>query len=171
MPVLTAGDGSEFELIPDNDQVNAMVNKIEANDFTWENEEVHKLRWYFTVIDEGPWKGKDIQGDTSVNFTQHPSCKAYNWAVAISGHDYPAGTNFDTDDLLGMKCRLLIGRRTSKRGQEFMTVKDVMAPRVVATFPTAGPGTPPSPPSPPPENAISAPLAAPYDAAVDGPKY
>jgi hypothetical protein len=133
MPVLTAGDGSEFEPIPENDQVNVMVNKIEPNNFTFEGEEVEKLRWFFTVLDEGPWKGKDIQGDTSLNFTAHPSCKAYNWAVAISGHGYPPGTQFDTDDLVSMRCRILIGHRTSKQGQVFMKVKDVMAPRSTET--------------------------------------
>jgi hypothetical protein len=132
MPILTAGDGSEFELIPENDQVNVLVSKIEPNNFTYDGEEVEKLRWYFTVLDEGPWKGKDIQGDTSLNFTAHPSCKAYNWAIAISGHDYPPGSQFDTNDLLTMRARILIGHRTSKNGRTFMNVKDVMAPRTTA---------------------------------------
>ncbi len=144
MPVLSTGDGSEYELIPENDQVNVMLDKVEANDFTYEGEEVHKLRWYFTVLDEGPWKGKTIQGDTSTNFTAHPSCKAYNWASAIVGHDIPPGTDFDTDDLAGMRCRILIGHRTSKRGQTFMNVKEVMAPRatpsVTATYDPARDG-------------------------------
>jgi hypothetical protein len=141
-PVLTAGDGSEFELIPENDQVNVMVNKVEPNNFTYDNEPVEKLRWYFTVVEEGPWKGKDIQGDTSTNFTAHPSCKAYNWAVAITGHEYPPGTDFDTDDIAGMRCRVLVGRRVSKQGREFMNVKEVMPPRGANTTPlTLDPAT------------------------------
>lgn len=137
MPILRAGDGSEFELIPENDQVNVMVTKVEPNTFTWDGEEVHKLRWYFSVLDEGPWKGKDIQGDTSTNFTAHPSCKAYNWATSITGMEYPPGTDFDTDDLVGMKCRILVGHKVSKKsGNTFMTAKDVMPPRA-ATVPAA----------------------------------
>ena len=132
MPILTAGDGSEYELIPENDQVNVLVEKIEPNNFTYDGENVEKLRWHFTVLDEGPWKGKSIQGDTSLNFTAHPSCKAYNWAVAISGHEYPPGSQFDTDDLVAMRARVLIGHRTSKNGRAFMKVKEVMPARGAA---------------------------------------
>jgi hypothetical protein len=129
MPVLQAGDGSEYELIPENDQVNVMVEAVEENNFTYDGENVEKLRWKFTILDEGPWQGKTIQGDTSTNFTAHPSCKAYNWAVAITGHEFPPGTSFDTDELVGMRARALVGHRTSKQGRTFMKVKEVMPPR------------------------------------------
>lgn len=129
MPVLKAGDGSEYDLIPENDQVNVMLEAVEENNFEWDGDKVEKLRWKFTVLDEGPWQGKTLQGDTSINFTAHPSCKAYNWAVAITGHDFPPGTHFDTDEMVGMRCRVLIGHRTTKQGRVFMKVKEVMPPR------------------------------------------
>jgi len=143
MPLLEYESAEEqlAALIPENDQVNAMLTKVEANDFEWpkgSGEVVHKLRWYFTVTDEGPWKGKDIQGDTSTNFKAHPECKAYNWAAAIMGRA-PDGP-LDTDDILMMKCRILIKHKESKNtGRVFMTVGDVMAPREQVTLPVANP--------------------------------
>jgi len=119
-----------------NDQVNAMLSKVEPNDFDWFNpesgqtEKVHKWRWHFTVLDEGPWQGEDITGDTSIKFTAHPDCKAYNWASAISGSEYPVGAGFRSEDITGMRCRILIGHKASKKSDRvFMTVKDVMPPR------------------------------------------
>lgn len=129
MPVLEYGDPSEdLELIPKNDQVNVMLTKVEENNFEYNGEEVKKLRWYFTVKDDGPWKGKDVIGDTSQKFIAHPECKAYNWAAAIMGQS-PSGP-LDTDDLVMMNCRVLIDHKTSsKTGRTFMKVKDVMPPR------------------------------------------
>lgn len=130
MPVLTSGDPAEgIELIPENDQVNVMLTKVEENNFVYNDEEIEKLKWYFTVMDDGPWKGKDIIGDTSQKFVAHPECKAYNWATVISGRNFPGGTQLDTDELLMMRCRILIGHKTSKGGRVFMNVKEVMPPR------------------------------------------
>ncbi len=127
---------SDLEIYEVNDQVNVFLARIATNDFEHGGETIHKLRWYFTVTDEGPWKGKDIQGDTSLNFKAHPGCKAYNWATAIAGHEYAPGVEFDTDELTGMRCRILIGHRAGK-DMTFMTVTDVMPPR--ATTPPQQP--------------------------------
>ena len=134
MPILEYQEASaddSIPLIPENDQANVILTKVENNDFEWpkgSGEMVHKLRWYFTVMDDGPWKGKDIQGDTSTNFKAHPECKAYNWAAAIMGRS-PEGP-LNTDDILTMKCRILVKHRESKKdGRVFMTVGDVMPPR------------------------------------------
>ena len=130
-----------IDLIPENDQVNVMLTKIEENNFEYKEEEIKKLRWYFTVMDEGDWKGKDITGNTSQKFVAHPDCKAYNWAAAISGRNYPAGSDFDTDEILTMKCRILIGHKTSSGGRVFMEAKEVMPPRDDMTFDAARDGS------------------------------
>ncbi len=133
---LMTEEASDVEIYEVNDQVNVFLAKIEANDFEWQGETIHKLRWYFTVTDEGLWKGKDIQGDTSVSFKAHPECKAYNWATAIAGHEYDPGVEFDTDELTGMRCRILIGHRASKNSDRvFMSVTDVMPPRAAIPQP------------------------------------
>jgi len=129
---LVTEESSDEAIYEVNDQVNVFLSKIEENNFEWQNEMIHKLRWYFTVTDEGPWKGKDIQGDTSIAFKAHPECKAYNWATRIAGHEFAPGDEFDTDELTGMRCRILIGHRASKNSERvFMNVTDVMPPRQV----------------------------------------
>lgn len=143
---------TEHNLIPENDQANVLVDRVENNDFEYKGEMVHKLRWYFTVLDEGPFKGKQIQGDTTTNFVAHPSCKAYNWAVAIIGHQIEPGTDFDFDDLSGQRARVLVGRRVSGQGNEFEKVTEVMPPRSAAT---SGPAAAPQ-------------VERAYDPAVDG---
>lgn len=153
----TVGESSVKENFEVNDQVNVILSKVEANNFDWFNpetqatEEIQKWRWYFTVLDEGPWQGEDITGDTSTKFVSHPDCKAWNWASAIAGSEYPVGTGFKSDEITGMRCRILIGHKPSKKSDRvFMNVKDVMSPRT---------------------NATTAAAALQHDPIVDGPKF
>lgn len=129
MAKLKTGDGEEFALIEENETVGVIVTSVEANEFTWNEELVKKFRWTFDVTDQGPWQGKQINGDTSQVFTAHPNCKAYNWVSAIMGRSPAPGEELDTDDLIGMSCRVLVGHRTDKQGRTWMTVKEVMGPR------------------------------------------
>ena len=116
-------------LIDENEVVGVIITAIDPNEFEWEGKPVLKLRWVFSVTDQGPWQGKDVQGDTSQAFTAHPNCKAFNWAAAVLGQQPSLEQEFDTDDLLGMPCRILIGHRVDKNGGTWMNVKEVMAPR------------------------------------------
>ena len=148
---LTTEEGGDLELIPEYDKVNVMLSKVELNEFTWEDENVQKLRWHFTVTDDGPWKGKDVTGDTSLTFKAHPNCKAYNWAVAIAGREYAPGDPFDTDEILGMRATVVIGHKPQKKtGRVFMRVNEVLAPRA---------------------SAINSAPVRNYDPAVDGAKF
>lgn len=129
----------ERQIYDVNDQVNAVLAKVEPNSFTWFNPEtkneetVNNWRWFFTVMDEGPWQGLDIQGTTPTTFTAHPECKAYNWASAIAGGQFPVGSGFRSEDITGMPCRILIGHQKSKKSERvFMKVTDVMPPRASA---------------------------------------
>ena len=139
----TVGEGSASKPIYDvNDQVNVVLAKVEENNFTWENKPVEKWRWHFTVLDEGPWKDETITGDTSQKFVAHPDCRAYKWASEIAGSPYPVGYEFDSAELVGMRCRILIGHKPSKKSETvFMTATDVMGPRDTVAAPIANPPT------------------------------
>lgn len=141
MAILKPSEGGG-ELIEENEMVGVIITAIDPNNFMWEGEEVEKLRWVFSVTDQGPWQGKDVQGDTSQKFVPHPACKAYNWAAAVLGHEPPLDKDFDTDVLLGMPCRILIGHRKDKQGGVWMNVKEVMGPRPGA--PTTVSAAPPA---------------------------
>ena len=129
----TVQDSSEQrQLFEVNDQVNVVLAKVEENNFMYKEEEIEKWRWHFTVLDEGVWQNETITGDTSTNFIAHPECKAYNWATAIAGHPFPVGYDFDSEELIGMRCRILIGHKPSKKSDMvFMTATAVMAPRAI----------------------------------------
>jgi hypothetical protein len=69
----------------------------------------NQFQWDFVVTDEGPFKGKRIRSWTTTNFVSHPNCKAYMWSKAIMRKDFNEGESFDTDDLIGLPCRLVVG--------------------------------------------------------------
>ena len=136
MVKLKTGDSaSEFELIGENEIVNARVGGVEPNEFTYNGEEVKKLRWTF-VIDEpemAQHHGNNVWGDTSQAFVSHPNCKAYNWTAAITGRQYDSGEELDTDDLLGMPCRIMIMHKPdNKTGLVYMRAKEVFPPSKIA---------------------------------------
>jgi hypothetical protein len=138
---LTSGNPEELDLLPEGEVVNVRLLDIEAHEFMWEGEMIKKFRWSFAITDEGPWKGKSIQGDTSRNFTAHPNCRAYNWIHALTGRGYPPGEEMDTDDVIGLPARIIIEHKPNKKdGRVWMRVKDVLATQgAVAPQPSEAP--------------------------------
>lgn len=120
--------GPEYALLEENDVVQARLAGVEEHSFTWDNETVDKFKWTFVITDPeaGDWDGKEIFGDTSQVFTAHPNCKAYSWVKAITGRAYEQGEELDTDDLLGMPCRVMITHKDDKQGRTWMRVKEVL---------------------------------------------
>lgn len=125
MVKLKTEESGEFDLIPEGTIVPARLENVEPNTFDWKGEKVHKLRWHFLITEQGEWYGKTIQGSTSTAFTAHPNCKAYSWAVAISGKQFKDGEELDTDDILGMPCQIIIKHREDSQGRTWMDVRDV----------------------------------------------
>ena len=123
---LTAGDPQELDLIPEGEVVNVRLLSVEYNEFIYNGEQIQKLRWGFAVTDPGPWQGKTITGDTSKNFTAHPNCKAYNWAIALTGKDYATGEEMDTEDLIGLPARIIIQHKPGKDGRLWMRAREVL---------------------------------------------
>lgn len=123
---LTTGDPTELDLLPEGEVVNVRLLSVEFNEFVFNGEQIKKLRWSFAVTDPGPWQGKTITGDTSKNFTAHPNCKAYNWAVAMTGKDYSTGDEIDFDDLSGLPARIIIQHKPGKDGRLWMRAREVL---------------------------------------------
>lgn len=118
------------EQIPEGEVLNARLANIELHEFNWQGQDIEKLRWKF-VVSDGEWEGKEIQGQTSTNFVAHPGCKAYNWATAISGKAYEEGEELETDELIGLPCRIITAQKEGKDGRIWPDVKDVLATRGV----------------------------------------
>lgn len=122
---------SNLDVLEKGDIVSARVGSIEHRTFNFQGDNVDKLGWRFIFDDPlaGQWNGKEIIGDTSIVFTAHPNCKAYNWVAAITGREYKSGEELDTDDLIGMPCRVVIDHRVDRAGTVWMRVRDVMPAR------------------------------------------
>jgi hypothetical protein len=131
MPKLKTTSSSGFELIPEHEVVPARLVEVTANSFKLKDtgEEIHKLRWVFVVTQPGPFEGKEVWGNSSQVFTAHPNCIAYNWAVAITGTEFQDGDDFDTDDIMGAPCRIMIKHTTDKQERTWMRVKEVLPPK------------------------------------------
>jgi hypothetical protein len=138
MVKITSSDaGPEFEILDENDVVHARLQDVAENNFTYDGEDVKKFKWTFLVSDPaaGQWNGKEIFGDTSQNFNAHPNCKAYSWVTALTGRKYESGEELDTDDLIGMPCRVLIMHKTDREGRVWMRVKEVLPPKAASKAP------------------------------------
>lgn len=137
MPELTFSEREERDVIPNNTLLDARVANIELVQRTWETESgpstTDKLNWRFTITEDGQFQGLDIYTDTPTTFTASPNCIAYGWTTAITGHQFSDGDVFDTDNLIGMPCRIIVEKRQSKRtGRDYNKVQNVLPPAVRA---------------------------------------
>jgi hypothetical protein len=120
------GGDDSGDLIPEGTVVEGRLSMVELHEFTWNDEQVKKLRWHFTLT-QPPYSGREITGDTSLTFTPNPNCKAYNWAAALLQREPAAGEEIDTDEMIGLAGQLLVGHRNAKDGRVWLKIKEVFA--------------------------------------------
>ena len=141
---LVTGQGSDGQrmtddsgdLIPENTVVEGRLSMVELREFTWNDEQVKKLRWNFTATTP-PWVGRELSGETSLTFTPNPNCKAYNWAAALMQREPAPGEEIDTDQMIGLPGQLLISHKTGKDGRVWLRIKEVFAAGKGAPVPAA----------------------------------
>ena len=121
----------ESSNIPEGEIVAAKVSKIEEKP-EWE---FPALAFQFEVT-EGEWEGWNINDNASPKFTISPPSKLYQWAIVLLNRTFEVGESFNTDDLLGMPCRIEIGWKPDKELDEdgnparyWMRVETMLPPR------------------------------------------
>ncbi len=102
--VKMTAEESSFEMIPEGEIVAAKVVGIEGKSFDWGD----RLNWKFEVTEKGNWDGYKINGSTSLKFTIDPPSKFYEWSVELLGRTFEVGESVETDDLIGLPCRIEI---------------------------------------------------------------
>ncbi len=102
--VKMTAEESSFEMIPEGEIVAAKVVGIEGKSFDWGD----RLNWKFEVTEKGTWEGYKINGSTSLKFTIDPPSKFYEWSVELLGRTFDVGESVETDDLIGLACRIEI---------------------------------------------------------------
>ncbi len=122
-PVEEADGGTapkEFKLLPQGAILLAEVLEAEVRDsFFWVDVEDHskgkqkEVSFKFAIIEDGPYKGWKVWGNTPTTFNHNENCKLRHWVEEIfAWNEVPAGTSFDTADLLGQPVNVIIGHRT-----------------------------------------------------------
>ena len=123
-------ESQPFDVIPEDEVLAAVVESCEERETPWERPDGSKavqISFRF-LITEGQYAGRTIFGNTPTTFTTHPDCKLRIWAQELLGQDkLPAGFKFDTDDLVGLPCRVVIGNRARKAKDGSEVVRDFVS--------------------------------------------
>jgi hypothetical protein len=125
MPVYEATE-SDFELIPEGAVVPCKVIEIELKQLDFGP----RLNWKFEITD-GEHQGFKINDGTSPKFSVDPPSKLYEWACMLLGRTFEVGDNLDTDDLIGLPCRVEVGHKPDREDPKkmWMRAETVMPPR------------------------------------------
>lgn len=118
----------EWDVIPGNTELEAEVLGIEERVKPFKDDrgnDVVKVNFSFKILSEGDYKNRRQFGETSTNFVDHPDCKLRAWVKAILGVDQlPEDFVLDTDDLLGMTVRIIVGNKPKKNADGSPGVRD-----------------------------------------------
>ena len=134
MPVVEATE-SDFELIPEGTIVHARVKFIsEILTLQGPRGDFEKLDWKFEIT-EGEFKGITVNDGTSPKFSIDGPSKLYEWASILLGRTFDLGERIDTDDLVGLSCRIEIGHKPGKDDPEKVWL------RVETLMPASGAGS------------------------------
>ena len=129
MPIYEAAE-TDFELVPEGTIVHAVVKAIELKSWDWGD----RLNWKFEITD-GEYKGMLINDGTSPKLSIDPPSKLYKWATALLGRTLDVGERLDTDDLIGLRCRIVVGHKPDKNNPDTIWL------RADEVFPASGAGS------------------------------
>lgn len=124
-----------YTLIPDKTMLAAEVLDAQVQIAPFKDKEtgaeVRQVHFKFKVVEPGEFEERFVWGKTSTSFVDHPGCKLRSWVSELLGADsLPAGFTFNTDDLLDLDCRVIVGVRSwidkDNVTQERNYVKDVL---------------------------------------------
>lgn len=117
-PATERAEGA-WEPVPDNSLLNAVVLNAAKTLMPFKDkvtgEDVYKVKWSFQVTQDGPFRGRKVEGLTSTSFVNHPECRMYQWAKSLLGADLPEGFVFKTDDVIGIECVVLVSATEKER--------------------------------------------------------
>lgn len=128
MPTYALGDAPEdykgdvrkpFTLIPEGEILAAKIVEIKEDVKPFTNDDgspVVKLAWTFQT--EYDNQERKVWGETGTDFVVHPDCKVYSWTQEALGTELPKGFVLNTDHLIGLPVRVVMGQRTYTKKNE-----------------------------------------------------
>lgn len=108
------------------------VRKIKKPFADEQGNDIFRMEFKFALdAPDTAFDGQNIWGDTGITFNTNPNCKLRNWAQEILGAELPPGFKLDTDSLVGMPVRVMVGlKKYTKKGEtqerQHNFVSDVM---------------------------------------------
>lgn len=129
---------TDFPTIPATDEyrtptiLNVEVEKVELRPLREEFrlkyniEATHEFNFRFRVQD-GPFAKRVVFGSAKAEWDDGPGCRLRLWAQEIMGvTSFPADYEFNSDHLVGQRCRITIKNYTKKDGSQGESAADVL---------------------------------------------
>jgi hypothetical protein len=124
------GESRSFDAIPEDTIVQAEVVEVKLEEklpqFRNNENDTHRVSFHFKVTD-GEYANRHLWGNTSTWFADDFRCKLRLWVTEILNvARIEEGYVLDTDNLAGMRVRILVGNRTKKDGTITDFAKDLL---------------------------------------------
>lgn len=133
--ILTLEESNYAGPIPEDSILAARVTAVAQKKQPFKEDDgsdVYKMEFSFVIEDpNSDFDGTRIWGTTPTRFNNHPDCKLFSWTQELLVTELSAGFNLDTENLVGQRCRAVIGLREYEQDGQTKTrnfVKDVIRP-------------------------------------------
>lgn len=132
MASFTLTESEEFEAIPEGELLEAEIVNCELRETPFlidENDpskgKKEQVSFRFRIVEDGPYFGRTLFGNTPTTFTTHPDCKLRVWVQEILGMDsLPIDFEFDTETLIGATVKVIVGNRFKTAADGSQVAKD-----------------------------------------------
>ena len=129
MPVYQEKPAQEFPVIEEYTTLDCEVELVEERDSIFRDDDGNiqrKVAFKFKVLD-GEHVNRRLWGDTPTTWSSDERCKLRQWSQQIMNRQFAKGEPLNTDDLVGQRCRAVVGVRTKKAtGEQSNFVSDVL---------------------------------------------
>lgn len=118
MAKLVLEESEARPVIPHDTTLDVTILKCEVGESPFKKDDgspQQQVSFTFKVTEEGEYKDMYVFGNTPTTFSTHPDCKLRGWVEEmLGGGALPADFELDTEDLVGVDCRVNVAVRTRK---------------------------------------------------------
>ena len=121
--------------LPEDSIHKAILMEVSPREINWVDRRTGEakskvlLEFWFEVTgsSEDKYIGRKVKGSVDSKMTTRANDRFRNWSETLLGREISAGTDFDTDDIIGLSAEIVIGHRPSKDGgRVFEEVTDLL---------------------------------------------
>ncbi len=107
--------------LPEGSEHTARLDDLQKRTINWkkdgEDKSADVLEWWWEITDSDNENaiGRRIKGSCNAEITKSSGNRFYRWAEALLQREIPIGYNVDSDDLVGLSAKVVIGHRPDRR--------------------------------------------------------